>query len=89
MPVLLDLARAPTLEALLSAANTQGMDWRISAVPGADPIRVCGIGTLSSAGPQEITFLSNPRYQSQLGATGGGAGLASTDVAVGPEATKV
>ncbi|MEN5161556.1 UDP-3-O-(3-hydroxymyristoyl)glucosamine N-acyltransferase [Achromobacter spanius] len=86
MPVLLDLARAPTLEALLSAANTQGMDWRISAVPGADPMRVCGIGTLSSAGPQEITFLSNPRYQSQLGATRAGAVIVSTDVAEALEA---
>lgn len=86
MPVLLDLARAPTLEALLSAADTQGMDWRISAVPGADPLRVCGIGTLSSAGSQEIAFLANPRYQSQLGATQAGAVIVSADVAEALEA---
>ena len=86
MPVLLDLARAPTLETLLSAANTQGMDWRISAVPGADPMRVCGIGTLSSAGRQEIAFLANPRYQSQLGATQAGAVIVSPDVAQALEA---
>ena len=86
MPVLLDLARAPTLETLLSAANTQGMDWRISAVPGADPMRVCGIGTLSSAGRQEIAFLANPRYQSQLSATQAGAVIVSPDVAQALEA---
>lgn len=86
MPVLLDLVRAPTLEVLLSAANTQGLDWRISAAPGADPLRVCGIGTLSSAGPREIAFLANPRYQSQLGATRAAAVIVSNDVAEALEA---
>ncbi len=81
MPVLLDLARAPTLEALLSAANTQGMDWRISAPAGADPLRVCGIGTLASASGREINFLANPKYQSQLAATQAGAVIVSADVA--------
>ena len=86
MPVLLDLARAPTLEALLSAANTQGMDWRISAPAGADPLRVCGIGTLASASGQEISFLANPKYQSQLAATQAGAVIVSADVAEALEA---
>lgn len=81
MPVLLDLARAPTLEALLSAANTQGMDWRISAPAGADPLRVCGIGTLASASGHEISFLANPKYQNQLAATQAGAVIVSADVA--------
>ncbi|WP_251863693.1 UDP-3-O-(3-hydroxymyristoyl)glucosamine N-acyltransferase [Achromobacter sp. Marseille-Q4962] len=80
MPVLLDHARAPTLHELLSAVNTQGLDWRIGGHSGADAIRVRGIGTLSSAGPEEISFLANPRYQSQLGSTRAGA------VIVGPEA---
>lgn len=66
MPVLLDLARAPTLEALLSAADTQGMGWRISAPADAEPLRVRGIGTLASAGGQEISFLANPKYQGRL-----------------------
>ena len=48
------------------------MDWRISAVPDAGPLKIQGVGTLSSAGGQEISFLANPRYQSQLGAGGGG-----------------
>lgn len=81
MPVLLDIARAPTLEALLSAAKTQGMDWRISAVPDAGPLKIQGVGTLSSAGGQEISFLANPRYQSQLGATKAAAVIVSPDVA--------
>lgn len=86
MPVLLDLARAPTLESLLSAANTQGMDWRVSAPAGADPLRVCGIGTLASAGSQEITFLANPKYQSQLATTQAGAVIVSAEVAEALEA---
>lgn len=86
MPVLLDLARAPTLEALLSAANTQGMDWRISVPAGANPLRVRGIGTLASASGQEISFLANPKYQSQLAATQAGAVIVSADVAEALEA---
>ena len=87
MPVLLDLARAPTLEALLSAADTQGMGWRISAPAGAaEPLRVRGIGTLASASGQEISFLANPKYQSQLAATQAGAVIVSTDVAEALEA---
>lgn len=81
MPVLLDPARAPTLEALLSAADTRGMNWRISAPVGAGSVRVCGIGTLASASGQEISFLANPKYQSQLAATQAGAVIVSAEVA--------
>lgn len=73
MPVLLDLDRAPTLDALLAGANTEGLDWRIDPAPGgassqAMP-RIRGIGTLSGAGPDEISFLTNRRYQAQLATT--------------------
>ena len=76
MPVLLDIARAPTLEALLSAAKTQGMDWRISAVPDAGP-QDPGRGDLVLGGRPGNQFLANPRYQSQLGATKAAAVIVS------------
>src|SRR3546814_4292038 len=81
MPILLDPARAPALDALLAAANTQGLDWRIETAPGATPPRIRGIGTLASAGPEEISFLTNPRYQSQLAGTRAAAVIVTPDAA--------
>ncbi|HEY0295176.1 MAG TPA: UDP-3-O-(3-hydroxymyristoyl)glucosamine N-acyltransferase [Bordetella sp.] len=68
MPVLLDLAHAPSLDKLLAGANTQGLAWRIETLGQAGQAlpQVCGIGTLSGAGPNEVSFLTNKRYQSQL-----------------------
>ena len=81
MPVLLDIARAPKLDALLAGANTQGLDWQLDASQAGDLPQILGLGTLSGAGPQEISFLSNPRYQSQLAATRAGAVIVSPYVA--------
>ncbi|HYG42095.1 MAG TPA: UDP-3-O-(3-hydroxymyristoyl)glucosamine N-acyltransferase, partial [Bordetella sp.] len=81
MPILLDPARAPALDDLLAAANTQGLDWRIEAAPGAALPRIRGIGTLASAGPEEISFLTNPRYQSQLAGTRAAAVIVTPDAA--------
>jgi len=69
MPVLLDLAHAPTLDALLAGADTRGLDWRLEGPSGEDAPRIRGIGTLSGAGPEEISFLANRRYQAQLADT--------------------
>jgi len=74
MPVLLDLARAPSLDKLLSEADTRGLAWRIETLAAAGqaerPLpRIQGIGTLAGAGPSEISFLTNKRYQSQLMST--------------------
>jgi UDP-3-O-[3-hydroxymyristoyl] glucosamine N-acyltransferase len=69
MPVLLDSAAAPPLDELLIATNTQGLEWRISARGGGPLPQIRGIGTLSCAGAEEISFLANPRYQLQLAAT--------------------
>jgi len=69
MPVLLDPADAPSLNELLAATNTEGLEWRISAGQDAPLPRIRGIGTLSCAGTEEISFLANPRYQNQLAAT--------------------
>lgn len=91
MPILLDPARAPTLDALLAAAHTQGLEWHIEPAAGdpaaGDPAaggampRIRGIGTLSSAGPEEISFLTNPRYQSQLADTRAAAVILSPEAA--------
>jgi len=43
--------------------------------------RIAGIGTLASAGPEEIAFLSNPRYQHQLVGTRAAAVIVTADVA--------
>jgi len=81
MPILLDTDRAPALDALLAAANTQGLDWRIEAAEGTDLPRIRGIGTLASAGAEEISFLTNPRYQSQLATTRAAAVIVTSDTA--------
>jgi len=82
MPVLLDSAHAPTLDVLLASANTQGLDWQLAPPPGVAVARIAGIGTLSGAGGEEITFLANRRYQAQLAATRAAA------VIVPPEAAR-
>lgn len=47
-----------------------------------DPAReVCGIAALADAGPQELSFLANPRYRSQLAATRAGAVIIHPDEA--------
>ena len=43
--------------------------------------RIRGIGTLASAGPEDIRFLSNPRYQGQLTGTKAAAVIVTPDVA--------
>ncbi|MEI2418317.1 UDP-3-O-(3-hydroxymyristoyl)glucosamine N-acyltransferase [Orrella sp. JC864] len=80
MPLLLDPGHAPALDRLLEAADTGGLNWSLEPVPGASLPRIAGIGTLSSAGPGEIAFLSNPRYAGQL------AGTAASAVILPPEA---
>jgi UDP-3-O-[3-hydroxymyristoyl] glucosamine N-acyltransferase len=79
MPVLLDSTRAPLLDALLADTDTQGLTWQISAPGGALP-RIQGLGTLASSGAQELSFLANPRYQSQLTTTQACAVIVSADV---------
>ena len=80
MPVLLDIADAPSLDKLLAATNTQGLDWRINAPPAGPAPRIRGIGTLSGAGAEEISFLANPRYQAQLAATRAAAVIVTPQV---------
>ena len=46
---------------------------RDSAPADGSTIRIGGVGTLSSAGPQQLAFLANPKYRSQLATTHAGA----------------
>ncbi|RZS80743.1 UDP-3-O-(3-hydroxymyristoyl)glucosamine N-acyltransferase [Pigmentiphaga kullae] len=70
MPILLDTTKAPVLQRLLDETDTTGLTWSIEpggaqALPSAEVV-VAGIANLEHAGPQELSFVANPRYQSQL-----------------------
>lgn len=73
MPVLLAPHQAPTLRQLLADANTAGLDCQPvdSADEPGPPIR--GLGSLLSAGPDEISFLANQRLHEQLNQCGAAA----------------
>lgn len=65
MPVLLAPEQAPSLTNLLASINTAGLNILIAGNPKSDPL-VQGIGSLQLAGPNEISFLSNPRLKAEL-----------------------
>lgn len=66
MPVLLAPDQAPTLHELLRDANTAGLDSQFIQAPNMPEPRIRGLGSLHSAGPDEISFLSNPKLSDQL-----------------------
>ncbi|HEY9278789.1 MAG TPA: UDP-3-O-(3-hydroxymyristoyl)glucosamine N-acyltransferase [Eoetvoesiella sp.] len=66
MPVLLASDQAPSLRELLGAANTVGLDCKVVATSNEPEPGIRGLGSLHSAGPGEISFLSNHKLQSQL-----------------------
>ncbi|TEA77637.1 UDP-3-O-(3-hydroxymyristoyl)glucosamine N-acyltransferase [Allopusillimonas ginsengisoli] len=66
MPVLLAPKQAPTLQTLLAEANTVGLDCRPAQATNEPGPRIRGLGSLLSAGPEEISFLSNARLHEQL-----------------------
>ncbi|MBX6317528.1 UDP-3-O-(3-hydroxymyristoyl)glucosamine N-acyltransferase [Pigmentiphaga sp.] len=85
MPILLDTTNAPVLQRLLDETDTSGLTWTIEpggaqALPPGE-IRVAGIANLERAGPQEISFVANPRYQSQLTDARAAAVLVTPEVA--------
>ncbi|PYF78642.1 UDP-3-O-[3-hydroxymyristoyl] glucosamine N-acyltransferase [Marinomonas alcarazii] len=55
------------------AANVQGV------VKGNPNLIIEKLGTLENATPQELSFLANPKYQSQLATTSAGAVLVKTE----------
>lgn len=66
MPVLLAPDQAPTLHELLRDANTAGLDSQFVQAANMPEPRIRGLGSLLSAGPDEISFLSNPKLGNQL-----------------------
>lgn len=85
MPILLDKTKAPALQRLLDETDTTGLTWAIEpggaqAIPGAG-IVVGGISNLEHAGPQELSFVANPRYQSQLADARAAVVLVTAEVA--------
>ncbi|WP_322994957.1 UDP-3-O-(3-hydroxymyristoyl)glucosamine N-acyltransferase [Castellaniella sp.] len=66
MAVLLTLQRAPALRQLLQEADLVGLGCTLTDTAGAETLKVTGIGSLQSAGPTEISFLSNPKLHEQL-----------------------
>lgn len=64
MPVLLTSDQAPALSVLIEQANVIGLDITLPDTAASCQIR--GLGSLTGAGPCEISFLSNPRLQDQL-----------------------
>jgi len=64
MPVLLAPEDAIALPTLLVQANTLGQPYRIHPEDSAPRIR--GLGSLHAAGPEEISFLANPKLHAQL-----------------------
>ena len=79
MPVILDDAHARSLQDLIDFCAKQGVACRVSPANVPMPA-IAGIGTLAHAGPSEITFLSNPRYQSQLAHTRAGVVIVTPEV---------
>ncbi|MAK55393.1 MAG: UDP-3-O-(3-hydroxymyristoyl)glucosamine N-acyltransferase [Pusillimonas sp.] len=67
MPVLLAPEQAPSLTNLLASINTAGLNIFIAGEPQPNPV-IRGIGSLQQAGPDEISFLSNPRLKNELDA---------------------
>ena len=66
MPILLGPDQAKSLSDLLADANTVGLDCEIvESGPQPNP-SLRGLGSLQTAGSQEISFLSNPKLQHQL-----------------------
>lgn len=67
---------AYALAALAEFLGTVGMPC---TVEGDGKRTVAGVATLEDAGPEEISFLANPKYESALATTSAGAVIVSTD----------
>jgi UDP-3-O-[3-hydroxymyristoyl] glucosamine N-acyltransferase len=80
MPVLLAPQSAPLLGELLASANRVGLDVQIVGPTDQTEPRIQGLGSLTSAGPSEISFLSNPRLHDQLGQTRAAAVIVTPQV---------
>ncbi|PJX26516.1 UDP-3-O-(3-hydroxymyristoyl)glucosamine N-acyltransferase [Advenella sp. S44] len=64
-----ETVHAVTLDRLLDAADTQGLEWEIKNPQGMAMPVITGIASLSNASAQSISFLSNPKFFEQLATT--------------------
>ena len=64
-----ETVHAVTLDRLLSAADTQGLEWEIKNPQGRAMPVITGIASLTHATAQSISFLSNPKFFDQLANT--------------------
>lgn len=79
MPVLLTAEQAPDLRDLLHQANVIGLEFTLPQGHTASEPRIQGLGSLSGAGPTEISFLSNPRLHAELAQTQAAAVVLTPD----------
>ena len=79
MPLLLAPEQALPLDQLLAQTDTQGIEYDIRLPAGVSMPVVAGLGSLAGAGPAELSFLANPKYQSQLADTQAAAVLLGPD----------
>jgi len=80
MPLLLDPEQALPLDQLLAQVDTKGLDYDIRPLSLAEMPRLAGLASLSAAGSAELSFLANPKYQSQLVTTQAGAVLLTNEI---------
>jgi len=64
-----ETVHAVTLDRLLSAADTQGLEWEIKNPQGRPMPVITGIASLTNATAHSISFLSNPKFFEQLATT--------------------
>ncbi len=80
MPVLLSAEQAVSLPELVQEINKTGLDCKLpQGIHEPTPL-IRGLGSLLSAGPQEISFLSNPKLQELLAQTQAGVVILTPDV---------
>lgn len=80
MPVLLTPDQAFALPDLVQQINKAGLDCKLINDTSEPMPRLRGLGSLLSAGQEEISFLSNPRLQASLATTQAAAVILTPEV---------
>ncbi|WP_341666685.1 UDP-3-O-(3-hydroxymyristoyl)glucosamine N-acyltransferase [Alcaligenes sp. SDU_A2] len=80
MPVLLSAEQAVSLPELVQQINKTGLDCTLPEGKQEPMPPIRGLGSLLCAGPQEISFLSNPKLQDLLSGTQAAAVILTSDV---------
>ncbi|MGE8547810.1 UDP-3-O-(3-hydroxymyristoyl)glucosamine N-acyltransferase [Alcaligenes sp. Marseille-Q7550] len=80
MPVLLSAEQAVSLPELVQEINKTGLDCKLPQGAQEPMPRIRGLGSLLSAGSQEISFLSNPKLHELLSRTQAAAVILTPEV---------